>query len=291
MKKLIRISIYISIMLLSLAGCKKKNDSVVLARVGDNILTEDDLLKRLNVSSLKGINYRHLLDVINRWVNQEILYREAVEAGLRKDPEIERTIEDELAKIERNLLIDKYFEINIDSKLEFSNDELELYYENNKEEFRISESRYYISHISTPNRESAGKLREAIRKSITFDRISLQDIPDCQVFSYKPKFIRLSDVDNEIANRISRLRIGMNTDFRVNNVYHFIRLNNIKRSGDFLDFDDVSDRIKLILTVNKRKELENSLLTDLRNKDKHQINFNILREVSKVEENQQEDNN
>ena len=105
MKKLIRFSFFISIMLLSLAGCKKKNDSVVLARVGDNILTEDDLLKRLNVSSLKGINYRHLLDVINRWVNQEILYREAVEAGLRKDPEIERTIEDELAKIERNLLM------------------------------------------------------------------------------------------------------------------------------------------------------------------------------------------
>ncbi|MFC1724818.1 peptidyl-prolyl cis-trans isomerase [candidate division KSB1 bacterium] len=291
MKNLIRISLYISIVLLSLTACKERDDSVVLARVGDNVLTEADLFNRLNVSSLKGINYRHLLEIVNRWVDMEILYLEAVETGLRKEPEIEKTIEDEMAKIERNLLIDKYFEININSKLEFSNDELELYYENNKEEFEISENRYYISHISTPNRESSIKLREAIRKSINFDRISLQDIPDCQVFNYKPKFVGLSDVDTEIGNRISRLRTGQNTDFRVNNVYHFIRLNSIKRSGDYHDFDDVKDRIKLILTVNKRKELENSLLANLRNKDKYQINFNILREISKVDEKQQEGNN
>lgn len=285
MKKLRQADTLILFILVLFVFCNNNEETKIIASVGDKILSEEDLKSMLTVQSLKEVNYRNLIDIVNRWIDNELLYLEALDSGLRKDPEIDKVIKREIEKIERNLLIDKYFDINISSKLEFSNDELQVYYENNKEEFRIDENRYYISHIATPNKESADRLEELISKNINFENILTQDIADCQVFNYKPKYVKLDDIDPQVSRRVTRLKEGETTrKFRVNNVYHFVKLNDIKRTGDYLDFDDVKEEIKLILTFSKRSELKENLISGLRNKNKHQIYFNILRELAKLEE-------
>ena len=285
MKKLRQAEVIIVFILALFIFCNKKEEAKIVAIVGERVLTEENLKSMLNVQNLKEVKYRNLIDIVNRWIDTELLYLEAMDSGLRKDQEIEATIKREMEKIERNLLIDKYFDINISSKLEFSNDELLAYYENNKEEFKINEKRYYISHIATPNKESADRLEELISKNINFENILTQEIADCQVFSYKPKYVKLDDLDAPISRRVTRLKEGETTrKFRVNNVYHFVKLNDTKRAGDYLDFDDVREEIKLILTFTKRSEMRESLISGLRNKNRHQIYFNILRELSNFEE-------
>jgi len=291
MKKLLQVNIFIFLIILLIIMCSDNNNVTVLARVGESRLTKEDLLRKLDVDNLNKVDYHHLLSIINRWVDMELVYQKALESGLRKDPKIEQTIKSEIKKIEKSIIIDKFYSINIDSHLEFSNDELIDYYNENKEDYIIAERRYYIHHISTADRESYNKIKEVMNKSIGFEKIMTMDIENCRYYNYKPKYVRLTDLDEAVANEVKDMKIGEIRNLTAGNEYHFIKLNDIKRKGDFFDFEDVKDRIIIILTYNKRKELKDNLISNLRSNNVYQINFNKLRELSGVEENTKEGEN
>jgi hypothetical protein len=108
-----------------------KKSSIVVAEVGNS---------RLHLNELKDANGAkdtlprdELVNRIESWVNFEIMYREALKRGLEKDPATQKLIKD----AERKILVDR-LKITLYDAVETESDkELQEFYEDNKELFRI----------------------------------------------------------------------------------------------------------------------------------------------------------
>ncbi len=100
---------------------------------------------RLRVNELKEIKERNIKDRsdsiskdewvhrIDNWVNLEVMYREALKRGLHKDPAVQSLIKD----AEKKILVDR-LRLTMDSTVSIDSDkELQEYYENNIEFFRL----------------------------------------------------------------------------------------------------------------------------------------------------------
>jgi hypothetical protein len=118
-----------------------KEPSPVIAEVENSRLSIEELResKYGNDSIPKEEWIRH----IESWVNFEVMYREALKKGLQKDPATQRLIKN----AEKKILVDR-LRLTLDSTLAVESDnELQDFYENNKEQFRIDS----VSYIPFPD--------------------------------------------------------------------------------------------------------------------------------------------
>jgi len=112
-----------------------KKSSLVVAEVGNS---------RLHLHELKGTNggdtvsREELVNRIESWVNFEVMYREALKRGLEKDPVTQKLIKD----AERKILVDR-LKITMYDVVETESDkELQEFYEDNKELFRVDSASF-----------------------------------------------------------------------------------------------------------------------------------------------------
>ena len=114
----------------------QKTSEPPIAKVGNIVLTQEMIKEEFNVDNSGVIGFDQKKDYVDRWVEKEVLYREAVKRGL----ENESSIKSELVDMEKVLSIDKLLDIEVEGKLEISDDEIISFYQNNLEEYRYFEN-------------------------------------------------------------------------------------------------------------------------------------------------------
>jgi len=101
------------------------NKGTVLAKVKDRVLTLEDL-------HIQGITSRDsLMKRVVEWVDQEVLYQEALTQGLQKDPEVAWLLHD----AERKILLDAYSQRFEKTFADPEDGELEAYFDRHHEQF------------------------------------------------------------------------------------------------------------------------------------------------------------
>jgi hypothetical protein len=113
-----------------------KESSIVVAEVGNSRLH----LNELRETSRSGdtISREEWVSRIEDWVNFEVMYREALKRGLQKDPATQKLIKD----AERKILVDR-LKITFGNAIDTETDkELQEFYENNREMFRLDSSSF-----------------------------------------------------------------------------------------------------------------------------------------------------
>lgn len=152
--------IFILITLLIISSCDeevKKSEEVV--RINDAVLTEDDLQKELSNLSNYG---KHREEFINEWIEQQILYQEAVEEGIINESRYNSIIERSKKKLASALLIEKIISEN---NYEPGIDELKKYYEEYIDDFRLDNNGYKVNVAYFNNFETAKKFRSVLIES------------------------------------------------------------------------------------------------------------------------------
>jgi len=127
-----------------------KESSLVIAEVENS---------RLHIEELRESKYgddpipkEEWIRYIESWVNFEVMYREALKKGLQKDPDVQRLIKD----AEKKILVDR-LRLTLDSTITVESDnELQDFYENNKELFRIDS----VSYV--PFSDAVEQIRSAV---------------------------------------------------------------------------------------------------------------------------------
>ncbi|HEY6950777.1 MAG TPA: peptidylprolyl isomerase [Bacteroidota bacterium] len=154
-----RNSLLLACVLLSFAGCQRQTASnAALARFDNRTLTAEDIHARFD--STRGLTEAQLQQYVQRWLKDEILYREALANGLGNSKETN----DRLADIRRQLVINEFLdkEIYNDRSAVSTPEDVQAYYEAHKREFVLRSDEALISYVIFSDRDAANRFRNIV---------------------------------------------------------------------------------------------------------------------------------
>ncbi len=193
--------------------------------------------------------------IVEQWVTNELLYQEAVDRGLRGDPEVQRLLADN----ERSVLIDALVTRFLDDELGDGPDEaaIQTYYEQHRDKLALREPFVRIRHLVYGNADSAraglaaleaslltpvipsgGRLASPVRDDVFY--------PQGQLFAATPGLSQVVD----------RLDVGdVNPVFAVDSTFHVVQLLDRLDTGSVPTLDMIKDEIRGRVAIETRKQL------------------------------------
>ena len=168
------------ISLLLLIGCGRKDSSQQpVARIDDRTLTVEDVKARLDSS--RGVTAAQMAEYARRWINDEILYREAIRRGLDNTESMRAQLEDARRQLAINALLQEEIYSN---KLQLSTvEEVSQYYSTHSREFTLSADVALASYVLFRDRDAANAFRTSVLKGTPWKQAIDQALVDPQLAS------------------------------------------------------------------------------------------------------------
>lgn len=253
-------------------GCKeKKEEGNYIARVNNSYLFEKDL----NVYHQTFNQNKD--EIINNWIDDELLYQEAMKKGLIDDDEFKSKLEIAKKQIAKSLLLKKYFSdksLGEDKQIDVNEDVLKDFFEKNKDAFRLKYKSFYLNQIVFNKEETALQFRNLVtsdnwEKTISsFNKnLNVESITNKRLFyDYELQNYFIFNVVNEIdENEITPiLELG-------NNKYIIIQLLKKYNENDIPEYNVIQNEVKEFFIQIERKKLLEDYLQDLYTKNEVEI--------------------
>jgi peptidyl-prolyl cis-trans isomerase C len=265
----------IPIIILSLVGCErqKQQPKPYIAQVGDSKLTVEEVEKYLP----EGIetDYNTKKDFVQKWIDSEILYREAMENKLDNDP----TIEEEITRNKKQLIINKLIQNEL-SSISVDTNEIGKYYRENIVEFIRNDDEVKFVYLLVKEDEATETKKKLTGRRL-WEIISEKKAEHFTTLDEnQTDFIPVGSLIPELAEPMTKLKIGqISNPIKTKDGYYFIELIDRKNQGTYKSLDEVNDSIKeKILKIKQEAKLK-ILLSELRNKYKVEVNLDKLQPV------------
>jgi len=270
---------------LNVYAAKEAENKDVLAEVNGEEITVIDFNKELadipqNYREALMKNKQRLLDEL---ILRELLYQEAIEKGLDKDAEVLDVLERTKKKVMAQKLV-----IDIANQTELTDEELEKYYEANKDMFQDQEqveASHILIKVNNPKDEEESKaahdkvveIAEKVKNGEDFSELAKQhsQCPSSAKGGNLGLFPRGTMVP-EFENAAFDLRVGevsepVKTDFG----YHIIKVN-AKQAARKKPYEEVKDEVNKRLLQEKRKQAINQYTETLKENAKITVNEKAL---------------
>jgi len=117
-------------------GCDRSDPAPVIAQVGDASLTVEDLRDTIPAETLRASSRDDLLEYINQWVREELLFQAAVLMGYGRDDRVAQRIEE----ARRGILVDIFLEDELDLRPFIAENQIADFYQNNLDTFKRTEN-------------------------------------------------------------------------------------------------------------------------------------------------------
>ena len=135
-------------------GCvEEKKEEDFVARVNDSYLSKKELKDLIDTTSSNTF-YRS--EVIRNWINRELMFQKAVEKGIVEEDKYKQVIKNSGKELAAALLLNQYVS---SKKISFEPAELMKYFEENREEFKVSQNTYLLNIIHFNDEEHAVEFR------------------------------------------------------------------------------------------------------------------------------------
>lgn len=238
------------------------SENKLIAEVNGVKIYQEDLFNLLAAMEDKArFNSKEGLNVLaNELVNQELLLQDAKENKLDNEEEFVKELE-----IVKNNMLKNYAMHKIFEKVSVSEDEIEDYYEENKDTL-FSPVTYTASHILLESEEMADKVLDQINEGLDFKeaakKYSLDPTKDNggSLGSF-PKGVMVK----EFQQGLDKLKIGeISKPIKTQFGYHIIKLDNKMDSSN--TYDDIKDKVKSTYEMVKRQEKYIEKIKDLTKK-------------------------
>lgn len=287
MKIIIALLIIISLASPVLYAEEKTETENILAEVNGEKITLNDFEEEISgvpasYRSIISTNKRKFLDDI---ILQELLYQEAIKKGLEKDKDVIKNLE----RIKKKVLAQKLLEKEVIETTKISEDEVNKYYEEHKQDYKIPEQ-VNAAHILIKVKEGANEQEE----KATFEKAEglLKKIKEGADFSQLAKensecpssskggelgYFSKGQMIPEFEEVVFSLKVGeisgiVKTKFG----YHIIKSLDKKESRQ-KELSEVKDEIEQELIKKKQKSNFENYTNDLKSKAKITINEELLK--------------
>jgi peptidyl-prolyl cis-trans isomerase C len=159
-------------------GGKTEGGKTALARVANHVITEADVDARINeVPQLARPEYSGPIGrsrMLRQMIEEEVLYRAAVDDGLERDPDVRRRLD----SASRQILVQSYLDRQQAVLSQVREDEAREYYKKHEDEYR-TEKLLRVRVLVAQNRPIAVRAREMAVEGQPFDEL-------CRRFSTDP---------------------------------------------------------------------------------------------------------
>jgi hypothetical protein len=264
----------ISIALIFIFSCAQKPHSPIVARVGQSILTLDDLYKSIPAEYSDFVTREQMVNYVKQWIDNEILYQEALRQKLDKEVEIK----ERLRMMKQDLLCAEIINRNAGSpqNIQIAEDMIQNYYEENKKKFvRTKDAVRYIQ-IVVDDAQSAWTVRGKVTSENFLNcasQYSKIPCPDPRTVPY----VNLDEIPPMILKEIVSLRIGgMSNPIKTDLGYHIIRVLDKQAKGTIRQLDEVREDIINILSTKTQNATIERMLSGLRSKMVVEVRLDVV---------------
>lgn len=254
--------------------CRKKPDSPVIARIGNSVLTLDDLYESIPREYRNKITREQNIRYVKQWIDNELLYQEALRRKIHK----EEKIRSRLQKMKRDLLcaemISRYSVGREDSRI--TKTMVAKYYEAHKDSFVREEDVFKFSEIVVEDLKTAWQVRNKVTADNFLDLAArYSDLPvlDPRSVPYVP----LGEIPPALAGTVPRIRAGGTTSpIKTESGYSIVRVWDKQPAGSVCALSEVRDDIVNRLSAEMQKREIERMLSDLRTKVDYEYNFDAI---------------
>lgn len=260
-----KIFIFCGLMLCVLIISCPKNESA-LASVGNSKLTKKELMVQIPSGvQLTGDNISALID---KWINTELLYQEALRKRMDKD----ETLQIQLKQVEKEMVVNSLLEKEM-ANIVVSRQEIFDYFTKYKEDF-LNEVK--IMRIVVSNESLANRVLVQLKAGADFVRMA-QDISQDRVLEKgaESKYLARgfgdprSGGDPALEEAIFQIPVGQISNvIKSQEGYQIIKVTDKKKVKKDISLAEVEDYINSILQYRKSREMLDTMIAGLKAKTK-----------------------
>ncbi len=262
--KLRRVSVRLIFLVILISGCRERDSEeppeIVLGavvKVGDVVLTQDKLENLLPESEKIPFSIEEKTHFIQKWVEIEVLYQEALLRGLQNDPRVGARIK----TLEKEFLADHLVFLELRERIEVSEEEIEKDFELHGNEYR---NEYRVSHILVNTLEEAEQAKTMLEKQ-SFAWVANRYSVDPMAkrggdLGYLTKGNMIPEFETVIFNMQPGKVSGIvKSDFG----FHLIKMAGMREARVKVSLAEVRERIVSRLLMEKRKKAYSDFMKSL----------------------------
>jgi parvulin-like peptidyl-prolyl isomerase len=152
-----------------LAACSSPLEEAVVARVEEAVLTAADLENLLPADLGVGEEEADRAQFVERWVEEQLLYQEALNRRLDQQPRTQQLLE----QARRDLLVAALLNAEFEGQdTQVSEATIQQYYAENREDFRRAKPEVRALHILLATAADALAKRQALRSGTSFEELA-----------------------------------------------------------------------------------------------------------------------
>ena len=235
----------------------------VVARVNGAVLSREELDDALPEFPGGGYSQGDKSDYVEQWIEEELLYQQAIREGLQNDEEIRKKI----SQFERMLLEQEVLRRHLDGKIEVTDEEVGEYYEKNRDSFIREEDEYQIDKLVFQNEEVAKEVVGELRVSPErYDELISSDAYAGLITVVDLGFFSQSEMLEALGDQAEDFGVGDVTPQIVSSSgsCYALRAVEFRPKGTVRDLSEVEDQIRNILVQAKSEEARRSWLEELK---------------------------
>ena len=240
----------------SFGGCRAPEpDRPFVARVGDALLTQEDIGRLLENRSPLLDSTDAVSQIVEQWVTNQLLYQEARDRGLRGDPEVQRLLADN----ERSVMVDALVSRMLDEEMGEGPDEaaIQTYYEQHRDQLVLREPFVRVIHLVFEDADSAASARRLLLSSPSLDPYALSGLSDRQLDpeAFYPQRQLFAAIPG-LGDAVAALSTGQVTPvLEHDGALHVVKLTDRMDSGAVPALDMIRDEISHRVAIQMRKQL------------------------------------
>jgi len=258
-----------------LSACQQpQQPRTPVARIDNLTLTLEEVESRFDSS--QGVSQAQVHEYIQRWLTQELLYQEAVRRGLDRTRDLEIRLTDIRRQLAINALLEQ--EVYTLKSQQSAEEQLQEYYDQNKQEFTLSNDVALISFILFRDRDAAIAFRTRVLRGTAWNAAKADLFADPQLV---PGVITAVDSVYHSERTlfpaelwravITTARREASFPIRTPEGQYVIIVWRLTRKGDSADLPYVRREIQSRLAIAERQQVMEKLLENLRSNHVVQI--------------------
>lgn len=260
----------------SFCACRQQqNPQDVVVRVDSETLTVMDIANEIPLQFRGRITKSELQDYVIRWTDSQILFQEAKRRRLDQSENVRR----ELRRLERELAVNMLLEQELNKPFPLSEDEIEKYYNDNRQNFVRSTKEVRVWYLKVGKKERADSLVTALREGVDFSQMARRyaagDSAEWDLY------LTEEETAPAIASAVFTMTPGaVSRPIQLEDGFHVFKMIEKYEVGSLRPLASVQDQIVARIQSEKRQERYKQMLAEFKNAAVIEKNLFVLDSLS-----------
>lgn len=261
------------VVLLGVCGwvaCGNQQEGMTVAQVGNVRLTKEALLSRIPSPFLGSISAEEKRQLVEKWVEEEMLYQESLKLKIQEEPEIAALI----AQSTRRLLVAEVLERLYAKDAEVLEGEILDYFEANRSSFAREQPEIRVRHILVKEKEALNRAWQRLRDGELFEKVAREESVDVSAeVGGDLGYFTEDMVGASFWEACQSAKLGRRTRITISSGLHIIEVLDRREAGSERELVDVRGEIQQRILSERRHILRENLLEELKGRNNWSVDL------------------